>query len=185
MRILGIDPGLATMGYGVIEAEGQKRKVVQFGTINTRAGSPTPQRLRSIFQGVNQLLDIYAPDDVAFEELFFSKNVTTGIAVAQARGAALDVVAFVEQHADDPGLQVARVPKLAALLPALAQGLLHGVLAVAGLRKLRVADAVQRLGHGRDALCEFLVRHGPQLLSWFLDRSTVRHTTPPRRFLGA
>ena len=93
MRILGIDPGLATMGYGVIEAEGQKRKVVQFGTINTRAGSPTPQRLRSIFQGVNQLLDIYAPDDVAFEELFFSKNVTTGIAVAQARGAALAEVA--------------------------------------------------------------------------------------------
>ena len=93
MRILGIDPGLATMGYGVIEAEGQKRKVVQFGTINTRAGSPTPQRLRSVFQGVNQLLDIYAPDDVAFEELFFSKNVTTGIAVAQARGAALAAVA--------------------------------------------------------------------------------------------
>ena len=53
MIILGIDPGLATMGYGVIEAEGQKRRVVQFGTINTRAGSPTPQRLRSIFQGVN------------------------------------------------------------------------------------------------------------------------------------
>ena len=93
MIILGIDPGLATMGYGVIEAEGQKRKVVQFGTINTRAGCPTPQRLRSIFQGVNQLLDIYAPDDVAFEELFFSKNVTTGIAVAQARGAALAAVA--------------------------------------------------------------------------------------------
>ena len=93
MIILGIDPGLATMGYGVIEAEGQKRRVVQFGTINTRAGVPTPQRLRSIFQGVNQLLDIYAPDDVAFEELFFSKNVTTGIAVAQARGAALAAVA--------------------------------------------------------------------------------------------
>ena len=86
MWILGIDPGLATMGYGVIEAEGQKRKVVQFGTINTRAGSPTPQRLRSIFQGVNQLLDIYSPDDVAFEELFFAKNVKTGIAVAHARG---------------------------------------------------------------------------------------------------
>lgn len=74
MIILGIDPGLATMGYGVIEAEGQKRRVVQFGTINTRAGVPTPQRLRSIFQGINQLLDIYAPDDVAFEELFFSKT---------------------------------------------------------------------------------------------------------------
>ena len=98
MRILGIDPGLATMGYGVIEAEGQKRKVVQFGTINTRAGSPTPQRLRSIFQGVNQLLDIYAPDDVAVEELFFSKNVTTGIAVAQARGAAQAAVAALTDN---------------------------------------------------------------------------------------
>ena len=93
MRILGIDPGLATMGYGVIEAEGQKRKVVQFGTINTRAGSPTPQRLRSIFQGVNQPSGHLRADDVAFEELFFSKNVTTGIAVAQARGAALAAVA--------------------------------------------------------------------------------------------
>ena len=88
--ILGIDPGLATMGYGVIEADDLgHRRVVQFGTLTTRAGQPTPQRLRSIFQGVNQLLDIYAPDDVAFEELFFSKNVTTGMAVSAARGAAL------------------------------------------------------------------------------------------------
>lgn len=93
MIILGIDPGLATMGYGVIQVEGEARRVVQFGTLTTKAGSPTPQRLRAIFQGVNQLLDIYAPHDVAFEELFFSKNVTTGIAVAQARGAALAAVA--------------------------------------------------------------------------------------------
>ncbi len=93
MVILGIDPGLATMGYGVIEVEGEKRRVIQFGTLTTKAAEPTPQRLRSIFLGVNQLMDIYQPDDVAFEELFFSKNVTTGINVSQARGAALVAVA--------------------------------------------------------------------------------------------
>ena len=93
MIILGIDPGLGTMGYGVIEAQGDKRRVIQYGVISTRPREATPQRLRSIFKGVNQLLDIYQPDDVAFEELFFSKNVTTGMAVSAARGAAIVAVA--------------------------------------------------------------------------------------------
>lgn len=93
MIILGIDPGLGTMGYGVIEAQGDKRRVIQYGVISTRPGEDTPQRLRSVFKGVNQLLDIYQPDDVAFEELFFSKNVTTGMAVSAARGAAIVAVA--------------------------------------------------------------------------------------------
>ena len=93
MIILGIDPGLGTMGYGVIEAQGDKRRVIQYGVISTRPGEAPPQRLRSIFKGVNQLLDIYQPDDVAFEELFFSKNVTTGMAVSAARGAAIVAVA--------------------------------------------------------------------------------------------
>ncbi len=89
MRILGIDPGYGTMGYGVIEVEGDKRRVLQFGVLTTKTGEPTPQRLRTIFKGVNQLIDMYEPDDIAFEELFFSKNVTTGILVASARGVAL------------------------------------------------------------------------------------------------
>ena len=89
MIILGIDPGLATLGYGVIEVNGEKRRAVQFGTLTTAAGQPLPQRLRAIYQGMNQLMDIYQPDDVAFEELFFSKNITTGIAVSHARGVAL------------------------------------------------------------------------------------------------
>ena len=95
MVILGIDPGLATLGYGVIEVVGDKRKLIQFGTLTTPAGEPMPQRLRAIFQGMNQLMDIYQPDDVAFEELFFSKNITTGMAVSAARGVAL--VAVVER----------------------------------------------------------------------------------------
>ena len=89
MIILGIDPGLATLGYGVIEADNQKRRLIQYGTLTTPAGQPMPQRLRAIYQGMNQLMDIYQPDDVAFEELFFSKNITTGIAVSHARGVAL------------------------------------------------------------------------------------------------
>ena len=93
MIILGIDPGLATLGYGVIEAENEKRRLIQFGTLTTQAGQPMPQRLRSIFQGMNQLMDLYRPDDVAFEELFFSKNITTGMAVSAARGVALVAVA--------------------------------------------------------------------------------------------
>ncbi|MGN0802447.1 MAG: crossover junction endodeoxyribonuclease RuvC [Candidatus Faecivicinus sp.] len=95
MIILGIDPGLATLGYGVIEVENDKRRVIQYGTLNTPAGQPIPYRLQAISRGMNQLMDIYHPDEVAFEELFFSKNITTGMAVSMARGVAL--VAVVER----------------------------------------------------------------------------------------
>ncbi|MGJ4851249.1 crossover junction endodeoxyribonuclease RuvC [Bacillota bacterium Meth-B3] len=93
MTILGIDPGLATMGWGVIETAGDRHRLIQFGALTTAAGQPMPQRLRAIFLGVNQLMDMFSPDEVAFEELFFSKNVTTGMAVSAARGAALVAVA--------------------------------------------------------------------------------------------
>ncbi len=93
MVILGIDPGLATLGYGVIRSDGDRCQLVQFGALTTKAGIPLPQRLRSIFLGIHQLMDIYEPDEVAFEELFFSKNVTTGMDVSAARGAALAAAA--------------------------------------------------------------------------------------------
>lgn len=93
MIILGIDPGLATLGYGVIETERGQYRLIQFGTILTPAGQAMPQRLRAIYTGVSQLMDIYQPDDVAFEELFFAKNITTGMAVSAARGVALVAVA--------------------------------------------------------------------------------------------
>ena len=93
MRILGIDPGLATMGYGVIESNGDRHKLLQYGVLTTAAGQPMPQRLRALVIGVQQLMDTYKPDDVAFEELFFSKNITTGMAVSAARGVALVAVA--------------------------------------------------------------------------------------------
>ena len=89
MVILGIDPGLATLGYGVISGQKSDFRLVQYGTITTPAGQPMPLRLRAVYQGVRQLMEIYRPDEVAFEELFFSKNITTGMAVSAARGVAL------------------------------------------------------------------------------------------------
>ena len=95
MRILGIDPGFATMGYGVIDTDRVKHKLIQYGTIVTQPKQPSAQRLRSIYLGVSQLMEIHEPDEVAFEELFFAKNVTTGMVVSAARGVAIVAVAQV------------------------------------------------------------------------------------------
>ena len=89
MTILGIDPGLATLGWGVVEQAGSRLRLVQYGVLSTRPGVSMPHRLRSIYIGMQQLIETYRPDDIAFEELFFSKNVTTGMAVSAARGVAL------------------------------------------------------------------------------------------------
>ena len=90
MIILGIDPGLATLGYGVIEKDNKgASKAVDCGVITTPKQESLPVRLAMLEEGLNKILDRYAPDEVAMEELFFSKNITTGIAVAHARGVAL------------------------------------------------------------------------------------------------
>jgi crossover junction endodeoxyribonuclease RuvC len=86
MVILGIDPGLATVGYGVVRSESSVLRALDYGTINTPAGMPMPQRLERIYQGMTQLIEAYQPDHISFEELFFYHNVTTAIAVGQARG---------------------------------------------------------------------------------------------------
>ncbi len=89
MIILGIDPGLAIVGYGVIEYRNNSFKVLDFGAITTPAGMKIEDRLCKIFKGMNELIDRYQPAEMAVEELFFTKNITTGIAVAEARGVIL------------------------------------------------------------------------------------------------
>ena len=89
MRILGIDPGLADLGYGVIEYDRGKVAAVDYGEIKTPKCENVPARLHMIYDGLNDLFDKYKPDCVAIEELFFTKNITTGINVAQARGVIL------------------------------------------------------------------------------------------------
>lgn len=89
MIVLGIDPGYALMGWGVVEAEGSRMSLINYGCIETKAGVPMQDRLRTLQLGVRDLCTIYHPDDVAFEELFFARNVTTALMVGAARGAAI------------------------------------------------------------------------------------------------
>lgn len=90
MIILGIDPGYAILGYGVVEAcRGQKSRPVDYGVIETAASEPFPRRLEKLYAGVGQLISLYKPEHVAFEELFFYRNVTTALQVGAGRGVAL------------------------------------------------------------------------------------------------
>lgn len=86
MRILGIDPGVAIVGYGVIEYKSNQFKVIDYGKITTPAHTPLPKRLKLVYDGMTQLVETFKPDVVAMEELFFNTNVTTAIAVGHARG---------------------------------------------------------------------------------------------------
>ena len=89
MRILGIDPGVATVGFGVIEAQAGRQQMIQYGAITTPAGQPLATRLVQIAQDMETLITQFQPDEMSIEELFFSKNITTGIAVAHGRGVLL------------------------------------------------------------------------------------------------
>ncbi len=86
MRILGIDPGFAIVGYGVIDYESANFKTVDYGKITTEAGEKFPDRLNTVYMGLKQIIEAYKPDVLAIEELFFNTNTTTAINVAQARG---------------------------------------------------------------------------------------------------
>ena len=89
MLILGIDPGFAIVGFGLVEADRGRQRLVQCGAITTPAGEPLPARLRQIADDMDLLLAQFQPQAMAVEELFFNNNITTGIGVAQARGVLL------------------------------------------------------------------------------------------------
>lgn len=89
MIILGIDPGYATVGYGVLKYDNMKFQHIRHGAITTPAGIPLHLRLQEIYQDMLTLIDTFHPDAVAVEELFFNTNITTGIQVGHARGVIL------------------------------------------------------------------------------------------------
>ena len=108
MIILGIDPGVATIGFGVIRAERGKNTLLRYGVITTPPGIPLSSRLLQIDRDMEELIHTFQPDEMAVEELFFSKNITTGIAVAHGRGVILLAAERLggggqaAGHADDP-----------------------------------------------------------------------------------
>lgn len=106
MRVLGIDPGTAITGYGVVEEQGGELRALAFGVIKTPAKQPLPTRLQTIYRGVKELALEWKPSAAAVEELFFSSNVRTAMSVGQARGVTLLALA-------DAGLSVAEYTPLA------------------------------------------------------------------------
>lgn len=89
MVVLGIDPGVATIGFGLVRVERGTNTLLQYGVITTPAGLPLSQRLLQISNDMDQLLARFRPEEMAVEELFFTKNITTGISVAHGRGVVL------------------------------------------------------------------------------------------------
>ncbi|HQC36529.1 MAG TPA: crossover junction endodeoxyribonuclease RuvC, partial [Bacillota bacterium] len=89
MRILGIDPGYAIMGYGIVDKKGSSFVPVAYGAITTDKEMSMPQRLKTLYAGLMELIDEYSPDEVSIEELYFNTNAKTVIFVGEARGVAI------------------------------------------------------------------------------------------------
>lgn len=89
MRILGIDPGIATIGFGLVDSSGGRQTMLKYGVITTPAGLPLSTRLLQIGRDMEELIAQCQPDVISVEELFFNNNITTGIAVAHGRGVIL------------------------------------------------------------------------------------------------
>ena len=98
MIILGIDPGIAIVGYGIVEYKNNKFRVIDYGAITTPSTMNTTKRLERIYKGLDISIKNYNVDEVGVEELFFNKNVKTAITVAQARG----VILLACSHNDKP-----------------------------------------------------------------------------------
>ena len=91
--VLGIDPGIAITGWGLVISDGEALSLVEYGTVRTTQGTPLPERLQTIHRELGQVISNHQPSAVAVEKLFFNKNVRTAMTVGQARGVALLAVA--------------------------------------------------------------------------------------------
>ena len=89
MRILGVDPGYATTGFGLVQSVGPELKLLRYGVVTTPKDLPFPQRLEMLYDDMLRLVEVTAPDAAAVEELFWGHNVTTGIGVSHGRGVIL------------------------------------------------------------------------------------------------
>ena len=89
MVIMGVDPGIASVGYGVVEYQNNRLKPLDFGTFHTGPEDTLPTRLRKIYDFLGEEIDRYRPDALSVEELFFNTNVKTAITVAHGRGVIL------------------------------------------------------------------------------------------------
>ena len=110
MIILGIDPGVAMLGYGLVERTGPRLRAIDYGVIKTPSDLPLPERLESIYLALTDLIELHAPALMGVARLFFTKNVQTAFAVGQARGVILLAAALHTREVREPTPIVVRVP---------------------------------------------------------------------------
>jgi len=162
MRVLGIDPGTAITGYGVVgEVQGELQPLA-FGVIKTPADQPLPRRLQLIYRAISDLAEEWKPTAAAVEELFFSRNVRTAMSVGQARGVALLALA-------DAGLDVAEYTPLAIKQAVTGYGNADKAQIQEMVRLLLRLEKVPRPDDAADALAVAICHlHSAQLaaLSW-------------------
>jgi crossover junction endodeoxyribonuclease RuvC len=127
--ILGIDPGTAITGYGLVREEDERLALVDYGVITTPAGQPLPERLQTIYQGLAAVIRKHNPEAAAVEELFFSRNARTALSVGHARGVALLALA-------DAGLPIYEYKPLAVK---------QAIAGYGGADKLQVQEMVRML----------------------------------------
>lgn len=101
VRVIGIDPGTAITGWGIVEGDGNDLEMIACGTITTAAGTPLPQRLQTIYRELTEIIEQWQPTTSAIEELFFSKNAKTALAVGHGRGAAMLALANANLPIDE------------------------------------------------------------------------------------
>lgn len=129
MLVLGIDPGTAITGYGLVREEDEGLALVDYGVITTPAGQPLPERLQTIYQGLAAVIRKHNPKTAAVEELFFSRNARTALSVGHARGVALLALA-------DAGLPIYEYKPLAVK---------QAIAGYGGADKLQVQEMVRML----------------------------------------
>ena len=144
MRVLGVDPGTARMGWGVVEGE-ESPRLVAYGTLTTPAGRPLAGRLHELLLGLREVVACHRPDTAALEELFFARNVRTAFAVGQARGAALVALA-------EAGLTVHEYSPLQVKMAVTGYGGAEKAQVQEMVRALLVLDEIPRPDDAADAL---------------------------------
>ena len=145
MLVLGVDPGLATMGYGLVRETEDGLQAVAYGVVTTLAKYTLPERLQQLYRELLALIQLYRPDESAVEELFFSRNVRTAMSVGQARGVTLLALA-------DAGLSVTGYTPLAIKQAVSGFGGADKTQVQAMVRMLLTLESIPRPDDAADAL---------------------------------
>ncbi|MGI5916285.1 MAG: crossover junction endodeoxyribonuclease RuvC [Anaerolineae bacterium] len=163
MLVLGIDPGLATTGYGLVEGDGHRLTPVAYGVLRTPANMPTADRLVQIHRGLQELLDRYRPQAAAVEELFFATNARTAMVVGEARGVLLLTLA-------EAGLSVAEYTPLQVKQSITGYGQADKAQVQEMVRLLLDLDDIPHPDDAADALAVSICHHHSAHLSALLNQ---------------